>query len=299
MEQNKSNKPQIFDCFTFFNELDLLEIRLNELHSVVDYFVLVEANFTHQGQTKNYIFEENKQRYASFLDKIIHVKLDKMPPTGIYHEDQSWNLEHYQRNGISLGLQKALPNDIILVSDVDEIPNKDVLAQYFVNVKETKILLMRNFYYFVDFEVKNNFNLKYYFLGKILQIPKYYYKYINTIAWQATVIILKNNFTTAQDCREKLRFIQPKNTYIKNGGWHFSYLGGIDKIITKIASFAHIEVAEKNYTKNDISNLIKNGKVLHDNKIKTKKINITNAMPQWMVANINAFKNLYSVTYDK
>lgn len=295
----KPNSPTIYDCFTFFNELDLLEIRLNELHSVVDFFVLVEANFTHQGQAKEYIFEQNKSRFSNFSHKIIHIKLDEQPTFGELHTDFSWNLEHFQRNGISHGLLSAKPNDIILISDVDEIPNKDVLWKICQNFDSTKILLMRFFYYFIDFEVNYKFPIKYYFLGRILQIKKYYYKYINRIAWQGTVVILKRNLISPQTCRDSLGFFQTKSTYVKNGGWHFSYLGGIDKIITKIASFAHTEVAAMKISKEDISSMIKNGYVIHDKKVKTKKIDIQKSIPLTLVKNVNKYENFYSENYYK
>jgi beta-1,4-mannosyl-glycoprotein beta-1,4-N-acetylglucosaminyltransferase len=70
---------KIYDGFLFFNELDLLEIRLNVLNDVVDYFILVEASVTHQGTPKSFIFEENKNRFSKFLDKIIHIKIDNIP----------------------------------------------------------------------------------------------------------------------------------------------------------------------------------------------------------------------------
>lgn len=84
----------LFDCFTFFNELDLLEIRLEELSSVVDWFVLVEATRTFSGRPKPLYFEENKERYSKFLHKIVHVKLGYMPEK----PSSAWELEAFQRN---------------------------------------------------------------------------------------------------------------------------------------------------------------------------------------------------------
>ena len=70
---------KIYDGFIFFNELDLLDIRLNTMYDVVDYFILVESSVTHQGTPKPYIFEENKERFSKYLDKIIHIKIDNTP----------------------------------------------------------------------------------------------------------------------------------------------------------------------------------------------------------------------------
>jgi beta-1,4-mannosyl-glycoprotein beta-1,4-N-acetylglucosaminyltransferase len=88
----------IYDCFTFFNELDILEIRLNILKNVVDKFVLVEATRTHQGKEKPLYFSENKARYKEFEDKIIHIVIDEYPP---YEGKSAWVLERYQRDMIA------------------------------------------------------------------------------------------------------------------------------------------------------------------------------------------------------
>ena len=107
----------IIDCFPFFNELDVLELRLNILDEVVDKFILVEASKTQTKLDKPFYFEENKNRYSKFLDKIIHVKIEDYP------KEDGWAMENFQRNCIQLGLEKLnlTINDIIAISDVDEI----------------------------------------------------------------------------------------------------------------------------------------------------------------------------------
>ena len=120
----------VYDCFIFFNELDLLEIRLNELDDVVDYFVLVEANRTFQNNHKPYYFDENKERFSQFLPKIIHIKLDKYPLfIPIINPFTPWKLEIYQRNSILQGLKNCEKEDIILISDVDEIPKASLIKE--------------------------------------------------------------------------------------------------------------------------------------------------------------------------
>src|ERR1700679_2349278 len=105
----------IYDCFTFFNELDILEIRLNVLKNVVDKFVLVEATRTFQGKEKNLFFEENKIRFKEFEDRIIHIVIDTYP---VNEGNSAWFLEDYQRNMIMDGLKNCTEYDRILVSDV-------------------------------------------------------------------------------------------------------------------------------------------------------------------------------------
>ena len=109
----------IIDGFIFFNELDLLEIRLHELNSVVDYFVLVEATKTFSNASKPLYFSENKQRFAPFLHKIKHIIIDDMPDG-----DNPWLREAHQRKMvIDRGFKDFASTDIGMISDADEIPN--------------------------------------------------------------------------------------------------------------------------------------------------------------------------------
>lgn len=124
----------LFDCFSFFNELDLLEVRLHELHAVVDYFVLVEARRTFQGEPKPLYFTENADRFRSYSDKIIHIVVDFPKVSDAYGLDTkpldaNWAREHYQRNQIAKGLAKASRSDLIIVSDVDEILSAPALRR--------------------------------------------------------------------------------------------------------------------------------------------------------------------------
>ena len=94
--------PKIFDCFPFCSELDLLELRLNELGDVVDFFVLAEATTTHRGAPKPLVFQQNKSQFAAFLPKIIHVVVDDMPGVGTT-EPERWVREHFQRQALLRG----------------------------------------------------------------------------------------------------------------------------------------------------------------------------------------------------
>ena len=112
---------KVIDCFIFYNELDMLEFRLNELNDVVDYFVLVECIKTHTNNDKELYFENNKNRFSKFLDKIIHIIVkDNIPQT-----NSAWDREKYQRFCIDEGIKKLNLNneDIIIIADLDEIPD--------------------------------------------------------------------------------------------------------------------------------------------------------------------------------
>jgi hypothetical protein len=112
---------KVIDCFIFYNELDMLEFRLNDLNDLVDYFVLVECIKTHSNNDKELYFENNKTRFSKFLDKIIHIIVkDNIPQTS-----NSMDRENYQRNCIDEGIKKLSLNndDIIIIADLDEIPD--------------------------------------------------------------------------------------------------------------------------------------------------------------------------------
>ena len=126
--------PQLYDVFLFNNEFDVLEIRLNELSPIVDRFVIAESPVTHSGKEKPLHFSENRERFASFADRIDHVvtKLPLAAPdeqnlSKRERERRSFNREHTQRNGLFEALSGLADDDVILLSDVDEIPRATAL----------------------------------------------------------------------------------------------------------------------------------------------------------------------------
>ena len=122
---------KIYDCFIFYNELDLLEIRLNELNDVVDGFVLVEAERSHQNKPKPLFFQNNKNRYEKFLPKIKNIIVSE----NLFVDNDAWRNEKLQRNTITVGLSDLADDDLVIVSDADEIPSKQSVQ----NLKKTNI----------------------------------------------------------------------------------------------------------------------------------------------------------------
>ncbi len=131
----KEHKPKIYDCFLFFNELEMLDIRLNELYDKVDHFVLVESTETFQGNPKPLYFEKNKQLYAPYLDKIIHVVLDEH-----FETDNPWQREYHQRDQILRGLKGCHRRDIAIISDADEIVRKSKIDELVPSLSDAQIL---------------------------------------------------------------------------------------------------------------------------------------------------------------
>jgi len=235
-------KSKIFDCFTFFNELDLLELRLEELYDYVDYFVLVEASYTFQNKPKPLFFLDNKKRFQKFLDKIIHVIVHDKPERYPNYTDYEygWRLEIHQRNAISRGLVEATNEDWICISDVDELINPWVFNllnddyELFIICAETRM-------YFLNLVEKQKVSWKDWlksFFSKKGKLKYYEKKY-----WTGSKIIKLKNF---KQTANEVRWLNAKSsfryTFIKNGGWHFTYFGGLEKIKEKIYSFSHAEL---------------------------------------------------------
>ena len=257
----------VYDCFIFFNELDLLEIRLNILSPVVDKFVLVEADRTFSNEKKFFFFEENKERYKPFLEKIIYIKITDY----VLEYKSAWDMEFYQRNKIHEGIKHCQENDVIIISDIDEIPNPDEIVKYKNREYDSGLFCLRLvfFYYFLNYQ-------------KI--IKKYFYM---------TKIITFSTYMNGKWTPQKIR--DGKNDgMIKKGGWHFSYLGGFEMIKYKIKSFAHQEYNNNNFVNDKIFDKIKNGYDLFDRKdyrfvpVKIRK----GKFPEYIINNQEKYKHL-------
>lgn len=232
---------KVYDCFQFHNELDILEIRLETLYDVVDHFVITEMSKTHSNNPKKMYFEENKHLFEKYQDKIINVVMDypedilwfKMKDETskenimynkigqIYHNDnendlRSWPTfcrDYLQREFNKIGLVNCDDDDIILVSDLDEIPRKEVVK------------LIR------DKQLVNH----------TVMIDCYYY-YINMLASTNSFGTYAVRFSETKDVAlTHLRNRCRKFERIYNGGWHLSYMGGVDRVLTKMLNTAHQE----------------------------------------------------------
>jgi len=214
----------IIDSFTFFNEFDLLEFRLRLLYDVVDRFVLVEADKTFSGKDKPFHFEQNKARFAWAQDKLITHKaylsteglaLGDKPHTYNPHS-AFFKLEYQQRNAIADACHNFDDHDILLLSDLDEIPSKEAIAF-------ARSDAGRNSIPFVCDQ-----KLFYYNLNCLAPTP-----------WRGTLV------TTMEQMRihspQKLRDARNQLRFLPHAGWHLSYFGNADFIANKIDSFAHQE----------------------------------------------------------
>lgn len=203
---------KIVDAFIFYNELDLLEIRLEELKDVVDYFVIVEGTLTFTGKPKPLYYYENRERFAAYRDRIIHVVVWDYPTT-----DNPWDREIHQRRAISRGIgQLSLqPDDIILITDCDEIPNSQTLSM----IKTCRFHIYQDAIYSIFMKL-------------------YYYtcEWTTDRPWDKAKLLSYQRYQSIGCDPERIRRYQ--YTIIEHGGWHLSYFGGMPRIIDKLESFS-------------------------------------------------------------
>ena len=262
---------KVYDCFTFFNELDLLDIRLNEIYDKVDYFVISESNKSYTGNDKDFNLEKNWDRFKKFHDKIIYIKVTDMPSG-----DDPWVRENHQRNCLSRGLFNASNDDIIILSDCDELLRPrtiDILK----NDDQHSLWICRH-------------PIFYYKFNYLLIKPSSYH--VNPMA------IRKKNLTTFQDLRNLMiqwAYHQPWDLNndtvctIQHSGWHFTYFGDTAQINEKLLNFSHTEGQRLvgNYNIDDM--IFK--KICWDPGVQYEHVNIDEYFPKTILNNIEKWKN--------
>lgn len=233
----------IYDCFTFFNEIELLKIRMNILNDVVDKFVIVEADKTLRGVPKAFNFEKIKSEFDNeYPDKIIYIKATNCP---VLENSKDWAIEYFQRNSIMGGVYNCKAEDLIMISDIDEIPNPNILKNlhdYTVipinKSKDNKKIHLKQMFSLLGenkkFLKSNTLDYFLEYMSVALEQDLFYY-YFNNKAnqkWYGTVLCKYKNLRIPQQLRNR-REIMP---YVKNAGWHFSYMGGIEQVKLKLSS---------------------------------------------------------------
>jgi beta-1,4-mannosyl-glycoprotein beta-1,4-N-acetylglucosaminyltransferase len=244
---------KIIDSFIFYNEIELLYYRLSILDEYIDKFILVESTHTFTGYAKPLFYLENKDKFQKFNDKIIHIVVDDMPykqPHINYNLQHQWINEYHQRSSIKRGLDQIIiervldaDDDIILTSDVDEIPNPNVL----INAKNNTLIF--------DHNMLNRMALDMYYYNL-------YYRIGEGSNWHGIKLLTFNAYKKINLSFQQMRVWEYNNhvPIIQNGGWHLSYFGSIDFIINKIGSFSHQEYNNQTYlNKTELTNKIKNG----------------------------------------
>lgn len=214
---------KIYDCFPFYNELDLLDLRLSELYEHVDQFVIVEATTTFQSTPKQLFLKDNWDRYSKYHDKMIHIVVDDAPG-----DPDAWVNDIFQRDAIMRGLVDADPEDLIIIGDADEILRPETVQHMRANPKD--IMGFRTPYF--------NFKLNYMLVD-------------NSESYCVWIVACKRKYLQAPDAFRRQRFELTQLPWAyeddsvrmyEHAGWHFTYLGDTEFVKNKIKSFAHTEL---------------------------------------------------------
>ena len=258
---------KIFDCFMYFDEELVLDVRLNTLNEYVDYFVIIESKFTHKGDKRDLKFDHKK--FSSFKDKIIYKVYDEIPKDlktinqndndkikGNKYIMNALKRENGQRNYISKGLSEADGEDIILISDVDEIPNLSNLD--FNNLNEKIIMFQQDMFYY-------KFDLK--LPGTIWSGTKgCKKKNLLSPQWLRNVKDRKYSFFRIDTLFSKKKYQSIK--FIENGGWHFSNIKSAKEIEHKLRSYLHHrEFDEQPLSLDQINEIINKKQAIYDLKV--------------------------------
>ena len=292
---------KIYDCFMYFDEEVVLDVRLNTLNEFVDYFVIVESRFTHKGDPRELKFDHKK--FQKFRDKIIYIIDEEAYPqtheirTEDSENDRSTKLifnaayrENGQRNLIAKGLKEANDEDLILISDVDEIPKLSGLN--FKSIKEKIILFKQDMFYY-------KFNLQ---LPDLIWTGTKACKKKNLISpqWLRNIKDRKYSFFRIDTFFSKTKFTSIK--IISDGGWHFSNIKTPKEIEFKLRSYLHHREFDQNPLSVDqIDKIIKNKLAIYDLKVdktvnkigngnKLEKFDI-NKLPNYIQINQNDLKD--------
>jgi len=292
---------KIYDCFMFYDEEMILDLRLNYLNNYVDKFVIVESSYTHSGKKRKLLFDIEK--YKDFENKISYIVL-KNQPQDLFeiNEKDSFDKknskyilnalkrENLQRNTILKGLNEASVDDMIIISDVDEIPNLEKN-----NLKEIKnkiILFKQKFYYY-------KFNLK-----------------LDSFDWYGTKACKKKDLISPQWLRNikdkrypiwRLDTLFSKKKYqdiafLESGGWHFSNMKSPEEIEKKMTTYLHHREYDVNpLGKEKIEEIMKNKKSIYNLKTDMKNdkfdgtqdlvISDIKELPLYIQNNTNKYKN--------
>jgi beta-1,4-mannosyl-glycoprotein beta-1,4-N-acetylglucosaminyltransferase len=292
---------KIYDCFQFFDEDMLLDLRLNILNKHVDKFVITEANYTHNGEPKKLLFDINK--FSKFKDKIIYIIVDKQP-LDLYKISESdidakdtkgqklvlngYKRDNYQRQMALNALNNIDPDDWIIINDIDEIPNLKNIN--FKSIRNKLVVFRQKMFYY-------KFNLLY---------PSFF--------WFGSKACRKKHFISPQWLRNvkekkypnwRLDVFFSKKKYIDiftalNGGWHFTNIKSPEDIEKKLLKYTHHYEYELSGLKlEDLKNIVNEKRIIYDHsqdqrgfkwgsKTKLESINLSE-MPDYLRENYKKY----------
>lgn len=275
----------VYDCIPFFNELDILKLRLHILNPIVDKFIIEEATVTFSGQPKELCFEKNREMFREFLPKIEYIVVDDSPA------DISTHLrDKFQKNALIRGLKDASCEDVIILSDVDEIPNPEVLKQIIAAFDSDKIyhLAQRMFYCFINMEEMS---------GNLLSITGDF-PGVERKMWLGTKVFSKKSIPTEGIIQlREAPTSAPNAVRVADGGWHFGYMGSrhetdvSKRIGTKVIAAAHQEYNDQDILAEARDRLIL-GQDMFGRKARFERVEVDESYPRYLLEHIEEYQYL-------
>lgn len=275
----------VYDCIPFFNELDILKLRLNILDPVVDKFIIEEATVTFSGEPKDLCFEKNKALFKEFLPKIEYIVVDDSPMDVTTHLR-----DKFQKNALVRGLMEASEEDVIILSDVDEIPNPDTLRKIIAEFDKDKIyhFAQRMFYCFLNMEEVS---------GSLLSITGEF-PGVERKMWLGTKVFGKKSIPANGiiELREAPT-TAPNAVRVADGGWHFGYMGSRQesdvskRIGTKVVAAAHQEYNNQDILAEARDRLIL-GQDMFGRQARFERVEVDETYPKYLLEHIEEYRYL-------
>ncbi len=277
---------KVFDCFCYFNEDMLLELRFETLWDYVDYFVISEASYAHTGLSREPQFDIKK--FSKYASKIRYLRLDSRPSG----PNDFWKNENYIRNNLSNGLFDASDNDLIIISDLDEIPNPKMLHTY-----DSKFLRgdfdQRYYSYFLNNYWIGDVNQK-----GILRPQSNIWRGSKITTYKHFIHFFGSNATSVRSYKSHGLLRSLKREWFKrfnvqlipDGGWHFTWIFKMEDIIKKIENTAHQEFNSSEYKNaKHIEKMIRAGRDFHKPLARYEKRALDHTFPLFLQKNIQRY----------
>ena len=265
---------KIYDCFSYWDEDLLLDLRLNVLNDFIDYFVIVEGNKTWQNNFKKLRFDINK--FSKFKDKIIYIPVEDMPDG-----DDPYLRENFQRNSILRGLKNSTDNDLIIISDLDEIPNPQEMSNFKSSMKYA-VFKQKHFYYKLNLQSQKTP----FWFGSRVCVKKF----LKSPQWLRELKFKKRPFWRL----DKFRL----NNIIENGGWHFCNLKNSEELLYKYKNLCETndpynfneKIDRKYLNLEEIKKRISLGQDIIGREDTYKPIKLDESFPKYILDNKNTYK---------
>lgn len=275
----------VYDCIPFFNELDILNLRLHILDPLVDKFIIEEATVTFSGEPKELCFAKNKELFKEFLPKIEYIVVDNSPVQMTTHER-----DKFQKNALERGLKNASDEDVIILSDADEIPNPKVLKEIIDHFDSGKVyhLAQRMFYCYLNMEEMS---------GKLLSVTGEF-PGVHKKMWLGTKVFSKKSIPKEGIIQLREACVTDSGAVrVPDGGWHFGYMGSSrEKDVSKRIGEKVVAAAHQEYNDQDTLAEAKDrlllGQDMFGRDAQFQRVEIDGSYPEYLLAHLEEYQYL-------